>query len=151
MDPSPLRRHFPTLVTWCCRLLLLLRAMGRVILSELTIFDATILVAVTAVGVWGAVTYSDVGHGFIADLLAGDEFIELLAAGRDLLLMTVPIAAALTAGFLVVPVRTVRERTRRVSRRPGTALCLTAAAALLGLMVRWSLCAGTGPLADLPL
>lgn len=105
---------------------------------KLTIFDAMILVAAAAVGVWGAAAY----RAFPLPVVSPPP------AWLPPLLMSVPITAALTVGFLVIPMRTLRERTRRVSRQPGTALCLTAAAALLGVLVRWTLRAWMVPFAD---
>ena len=47
-----------------------------------------------------------------------------------------------------MPARTLRERARRVSRQPGMALCIAAAAALLGVLIRWSLRAWITPFVD---
>jgi hypothetical protein len=106
---------------------------------KLTIFDAMVLVAAAAVGAWGAVAYRafplPIGHQPSPPWLLP-------------LLLSVPVAAALTMGFLAVPARTLRERARRVSRQPGMALCIAAAAALLGVLIRWSLRAWITPFVD---
>jgi hypothetical protein len=106
--------------------------------QKLTIFDAMMLVAAVAVGVWGAAAYRAFPLPFLPQPLAW----------LPSLLMSVPVAAALTGGLLMAPVRTLRERIRRVFRRPGTALCLAAATALLGVMIRWSLRAWMVPFVD---
>jgi hypothetical protein len=106
---------------------------------RLTIFDVMILVAASAVGAWGAAAYR---AGFPLPIIARPGLPVLP------LLLSVPIAAALTWGSVAVPARTLRERTRRLSREPGTALCAAAAAASLGVVARWSLRAWTTPYAD---
>jgi hypothetical protein len=106
--------------------------------QKLTIFDAMMLVAAVAVGVWGAAAYRAFPLPFLPQP----------PAWLPSLLMSVPVAAALTGGLLVVPVRTLRVRTRRVFRKPGTALCLAATAALLGVSIRWSLRAWMVPFVD---
>jgi len=98
-----------------------------------------VLVAATAVGAWGAAAYR-----------AGFPFPIIARPGLPVLplLLSVPVAAALTWGFVAVPVRTLRERTRRVSLQAGTALCAAATAAMLGVVARWSLRAWITPYVD---
>src|ERR1700722_18726451 len=95
---------------------------------KLAISDAMVLVAAAALGAWGAAAYR---AGFPLPIIAHPGLPVLP------LLQSVPFAAALTGGFLAVPVRTLRSRIRRVFRQPGTALCVAAAAALLGVVTRW--------------
>jgi len=64
------------------------------------------------------------------------------------LLLSIPVAVALTWGTAAVPARTFRDRLRRLSQELGTALCAAAAAASLGVVVRWSLRAWILPYAD---
>jgi hypothetical protein len=109
---------------------------------KLTIFDAMVLVAAAAVGAWGAAAY----RAGIPLSIVERHGIPVFS-----LLLSVPIAAALTWGFIVVPARTLRERSRRLSRQPGTALCAAAAAAMLGVVIRWSLRAWITPFGDAPL
>jgi hypothetical protein len=103
----------------------------------LTIFDVMVLVAAAAFGTWGAAAYRT---GIPVPIIA--------RPGLFPLLLSVPVAAALTCGFVAVPARTLRERTRRLSREPGTALCAAAAVALLGVVIRWSLRAWVTPYVD---
>jgi hypothetical protein len=112
--------------------------MAEELRRRLTIFDAMILIAAAAVGFWGAAAYRAFPLPFLPQP----------PSWLPLLLMSVPVAAALTGGFLAVPVRTLRERTRRAYRQPGTALCLVASAALLGVLARWSLRAWMVPFVD---
>src|SRR5262245_19144022 len=105
---------------------------------KLTIFDAMILVA-AAIGVWGAAAYK----GGIPLSILSRPGIPVFP-----LLLSVPVAAAMTWGFVAVPLRTLRERARRLSRQPGTVLCVSVAAASLGVVIRWSLRAWITPFAD---
>jgi hypothetical protein len=107
--------------------------------QRLTIFDLMVLVASSAVGAWGAAAYR---HGIPVPIIDRPGLPVLP------LLLSVPVAAALTGGFLAVPVRTLRGRIRRVFRQPGTALCAAAAAALFGVVTRWSLRAWIAPYVD---
>jgi hypothetical protein len=104
--------------------------------QKLTIFDAIILVAAAAVGIWGAAAYRS---GFPLPIIARPDLPVFP------LLLSVPVAAGLTWGFVAVPMRTLRERSRRVFRQPGTALCAVANAAMLGVVTRWSLRAWITP------
>jgi hypothetical protein len=105
----------------------------------LALADLMILVAAAAVGAWGAAVYR-----------AGIPIPIIARPGLPLLplLRSVPLAAALTWALLVIPVRTLRARTRRLTRQPGSAACVGAAAATLGVVTRWSLRAWITPYAD---
>ncbi len=103
--------------------------MADLVRREMTILDLMILIAAVAAGSWGATAYR-----------AGIPLPFIARPGYPMpFFLSVPLAAALTWGFLVVPVRTLRARTRRMTRHPGTALCTAAAAASLGVLARWSL------------
>src|SRR4051812_8378100 len=99
--------------------------MAGVLGRKLTIFDVMVLVAASAVGAWGVAAYR---AGFPVPLMARPGLPVLP------LLLSVPVAAALTRGAVAVPARTLRERTGRLSREPGTALCAAAVAASLGVV-----------------
>jgi hypothetical protein len=104
-----------------------------------TIFDVMVLVAASALGAWGASAYR-----------AGIPLSLIDRPGLPVfpLLLSVPVAAALTWGTIVVPVRSLRERVRRLSRQPGTVLCVGAAVVSLGVVARWSLRAWITPFVD---
>jgi hypothetical protein len=104
---------------------------------KLTIFDAMVLVAATAIGNWGAVVY----RVFPLPIVQSGSWLLPL-------LWSIPVVAALTVGFLLVPVRTLRGRVRRVFRQPGTALCAAAVTTLLAVLVRWGLRAWFKPYLD---
>jgi hypothetical protein len=95
---------------------------------KLTIFDAMVLVAAVAVGNWGAVVY----RVFPLPIVQSGSWLLPL-------LWSIPVVAALTVGFLLVPVRTLRGRVRRVFRQPGAVLCAAAVTVLLAVLVRWGL------------
>jgi hypothetical protein len=106
---------------------------------QLTILDAMVVVAAAALGTWVAAAYK---AGFPLPIIA--------RPGVPLfpLVLSVPVAVALTCGLLAVPVRTLRARACRITRQPGTALCAGAAAAFLGVVVRWLLGAWFFPYVD---
>ena len=106
--------------------------------NKLTIADIMVLVAAAAVGSWGAVVYRVFPLPMIPQ--PGSWLISLLSS--------IPVAAALTVGFLLVPVRTLRGRVRRVFRQPGTALCAAAVTVLLAVLVRWVFRASFKPYVD---
>ncbi len=106
---------------------------------KLIIFDAMVLVAAATFGAWGAATYR---AGFPLPIIARPGLPVLP------LLLSVPLAAAMTWAFIAVPVRTLRERAGRVSRNAGTALCAAAATAMLSVVTRWLLRAWITPYVD---
>ena len=57
------------------------------------------------------------------------------ALALQLLFASFPIALAMTCGLVAVPVQTLRDRTRRPIRQPGTAVCLAAAVAFCGVFI----------------
>lgn len=76
--------------------------------------DATIIVALTAIGLWGVrIIY----HLYS---LSNLDFFTIFFLGM-------PILMALTLGFLIIRLRSPRPNRRRLMRQPGFVACITIA------------------------
>jgi hypothetical protein len=105
--------------------------------NKLTIFDAMLLIAAVGIGTWGAAAYKSFPFPPVSN---PDSWM------IPLLCRSIPVTAALTVGFLAVPIRTLRGRVRRAFRQePGTAMCAAATAVLLVVVIRWAYRAYVAP------
>jgi hypothetical protein len=105
---------------------------------RLTILDAMVMVAAAAIGCWAGSTLAQLSSWF--NFFSVGHAMPLLLR---VVLTSFPFAVAMTIGLLVVPFKTLRERTRRPTRQPGTAISAAAVVVFFGMLIRWLLFAST--------